>query len=340
MYGLRVADGESPSYGFEPSDDSDLTPRGARYDAVDQPTGAMPAVPYPPPRPRRLSSSALAVGASFLAVIALVAVGVVLLKPDPQAQTARPEPVLTVTVTATASPSATPTPTPTPSPTPTVARPTVRPPATQLPPPPPPAVTEAPSCTQWDEENDASPAQVRAALAAAGGHEFWPAADPPVGWPGGPLPVITIPSDLMNAVAFAESSWRSTVIACDGGIGLMQIMPYTKTFLIDKFNRAEDVYTVDGNARLGAMYLQWLNLYFGLFYFGSFDLDAVQPVGPGGAPLRLRDVVIAAYNVGAATVEYLNGTPKDSTDDYLAIPNQWYVDRVNNYRAACPCDAL
>ena len=80
-------------------------------------------------------------------------------------------------------------------------------------------------------------------------------------------------------------------------------------------------------------------MYFGLYYFGSFNLDAVEAVGDGGAPMRLGDVVIAAYNVGHEQVENLHGTA-DGSDDTLSIPNQWYVDRVNGYRANCPCDAL
>ena len=53
----------------------------------------------------------------------------------------------------------------------------------------------------------------------------------------------------------------------------------------------------------------------------------------------LRDVVIAAYNVGYGGVENTHGTPS-AADDTLEIPNQWYVDRVNGYRASCPCDAF
>jgi soluble lytic murein transglycosylase-like protein len=215
----------------------------------------------------------------------------------------------------------------------TVPIPSQKPPPEELPPPPPAPV---PSCTdyqEWDPDNDAPGEIVRAELAQAGARLNWrPGVSTPFGWPGGPYPEITVPADLMDAVAFTESSWRSTVIACDGGIGLMQVMPNTATWMNQRFGRSDDVDTVDGNAALGAMYLQWLTMYFGLYYFGSFDLDAVAPVGAAGAPLRLGDVVIAAYNVGYGSVE--------NSDDTLSIPNQWYVERVKDYVASCPCDSL
>jgi soluble lytic murein transglycosylase-like protein len=145
-----------------------------------------------------------------------------------------------------------------------------------------------------------------------------------------------MPANLMKAVAWAESSWRSTVIACDHGIGLMQVMPDTAEWMNGRFGSAYDPHSVAGNAALGAEYLEWLTMYFGLYYFGNFDLNAQQPVGDNGATMRLRDVVIAAYNVGYQEIENLND-PADEKDDTLSIPNQWYVDRVTGYLTNCPC---
>jgi len=299
----------------------------------------------------------IAVAVSFLAVV-LIGAGVFLvLRPDPPTQMVSPTLGASGSATASATPSASPSPSPSPSPshspspspTPTqsvtrrqavVPVPTEKPPPAELPPPPPPSVPDSPDCTQWDPDRDAPHDVVRAALAEAGERQYWPGVSPPMGWPGGPYPVITVPVAMMNAIAWTESSWRSTVIACDHGIGLMQVMPDTAAWMNQRFGRSYDVHTVEGNAALGAMYLQWLIMYFGLYYFGSFDLDVVEPVGDGGVPLRLRDVVIAAYNVGYEAVENLNGTPDDGSDDTLSIPNQWYVNRVLDYMASCPCDAL
>lgn len=132
----------------------------------------------------------------------------------------------------------------------------------------------------------------------------------------------------MRAIAWQESGWQSTIIACDGGVGVMQVMPATATWLNNRFGTHYDINTLEGNASLGAMYLEWLIMYFGLYYFGSFDLDATAPVGTNGEEMVLRDVVIAAYNAGWGSVENLNGTPDDPSDDTLSIPNWQYVHNV------------
>ena len=144
----------------------------------------------------------------------------------------------------------------------------------------------------------------------------------------------------MKAVAWTESTWRSTVISCDGGVGLMQVMPATATFINDRFGTNYNISTLSGNASLGAAYIEWLTVYFGLYYFASYDLDTKADIGTGGVSLRLRDVVIAAYNVGPVAVEDDGGTPSDYSDDTLSIPNQWYVDRVVGYMTNCPCLTL
>jgi soluble lytic murein transglycosylase-like protein len=136
----------------------------------------------------------------------------------------------------------------------------------------------------------------------------------------------------MKAIAWQESGWQSTILACDGGVGTMQVMPDTAAWLNDRFGPNYDVNTLSGNAALGAEYLQWEIVYFGAFYFGTFDLDATAPVGPDGADLRLRDVVIAGYNVGAAALEN-----RADSGDYLDIPNQRYVDNVIALTTDCEC---
>jgi hypothetical protein len=95
---------------------------------------------------------------------------------------------------------------------------------------------------------------------------------------------------------------------------------------------------VAGNAAYGANYLEWLIMYFGLYYFGDFDLNAVAAKGDGGTNIRLLDVVLAAYNVGHDAVENTHGTA-DSKDDTLHIPNTGYVNRVLGYITNCPCPA-
>lgn len=67
-----------------------------------------------------------------------------------------------------------------------------------------------------------------------------------------------VPVSLLRAIAWQESGWHQHIIAHDGGIGTMQIMPYTATAL----NRAActhyDPYKLRDNIALGALYLHSL----------------------------------------------------------------------------------
>lgn len=169
---------------------------------------------------------------------------------------------------------------------------------------------------------------MKAALTSAAGRAYWTGASKPEGYPGTGSE-IKVPLNLIKAVAWQESGWQSTIIACDGGIGTMQVMSGTATWMNGRFGTSYDVNTLSGNTALGAEYLEWLIMYFGLYYFGSFDLSTVAPVGVGGANMRLRDVVIAGYNVGPGALE--------NSDDTLAIPNQRYVDNVVALMTNCVC---
>jgi soluble lytic murein transglycosylase-like protein len=302
--------------------------------------------------------SAVAVAGAFLLVLAVGTLGWAMLRGNPSsiasaswqdaAAHASEQPSTTVT---SEPPPTTPPPTKTPTPKPsTTKKPTsakkptpiatLKPPPAQLPPPPPPQVPENPSCEQHLPGADAPASDVSAALAAAGAKQYWTKTPlPPPAPPVTPVPKITVPTNLMNAVAWAESSWRSTIISCDHGVGLMQVMSGTADWMNNRFGTNYDMNTVAGNTALGATYIEWLTMYFGAFYFGTFDLNATAAVGDGGATMRLGDVVISAYNWGPYALENNNGTPDDSSDDTLhPIPNQAYVDRVNGYyRTSCPC---
>ncbi|GAA1765812.1 lytic transglycosylase domain-containing protein [Luedemannella helvata] len=214
--------------------------------------------------------------------------------------------------------------------------PATRPPKKDLPPPPnnKSGPTSGPDCPR-KTGTDASRSAVRNALVAAGARDYWPdAAYPPSGYDG-ELPTITVPASLMKAIAWQESGWQSTILACDGGIGTMQVMPGTASWLNERFGPNYDVNTLAGNVALGAEYLEWEIVYFGAFYFGSFDLDATAPVSADGKEMVLRDVVLAAYNVGPGEVE-IDGDG-DGQGDYLRVPNQRYVDNVTALITECVC---
>ena len=186
--------------------------------------------------------------------------------------------------------------------------------------------------------------QVRSALEAAASRNYWNTGNLPEDLEG-VVPEIAVETDLMKAIAYQESSWRSSVVSCDGGIGLMQITINksldldTAQWMNDRYGTNYDVTTVDGNVALGAELIEYEIMYFVLNYQFKlpdspkgtidFDLDAVASVGPGKSELVLRDVVIAAYNVGIWNIIQSDGS--------LKIINPSYLNGVKD-KIASACD--
>jgi LysM repeat protein len=67
-----------------------------------------------------------------------------------------------------------------------------------------------------------------------------------------------LPANLLMAIAWQESGWYQHVIAWDGGIGVMQLMPYTAKDINDSTGIRRDPYRLVDNINLGATYLSWL----------------------------------------------------------------------------------
>jgi LysM repeat protein len=67
-----------------------------------------------------------------------------------------------------------------------------------------------------------------------------------------------LPANLVMAIAWQESGWNQHVIAHDGGIGTMQIMPSTAQSLNRQVNGHYDPYKLRDNIELGAIYLHSL----------------------------------------------------------------------------------
>jgi soluble lytic murein transglycosylase-like protein len=189
------------------------------------------------------------------------------------------------------------------------------PPAPHPPAPAPSSPAPGASCPSYTGPK-APMADVRATLDAAAAKQFWPVS----------APSIRVPAKLLYAVAWQESGWQSTIVACDGGIGTMQIMSATASWMNTRFETSYDVKTLTGNVMIGGEYLAWLIRYFGdAYYQGSYDLTVPAPAGG----VSLLDSVVSAYNYGPGAVDPVKGE--------AGIPNWKYVNNVEALMTNCPC---
>ena len=197
-------------------------------------------------------------------------------------------------------------------------KPSRRPPVeTKLPPPPPAKPPSTTDCPRYVGEQ-ASRAEVKEALTEAAARTYWPKS----------APSIKVPLNMIKAVAWQESGWQSNIIACDGGVGLMQVMPDTAEYVNWRFGQSYDINDYRDNAALGANYLAWLIKYFGDVYFGGdytlvYDGECASHTAP-----CLVNAVIAAYNYGFGAVD---------TDQGIVIPNPRYVENVRALMSECEC---
>ena len=210
------------------------------------------------------------------------------------------------------------------------APPKTPPPAEEQPPDPEPTATPDPGCTPTYEGTNASMPQVRDALVAAGAKQYWEGVQLPSNLVG-PRPVITVPANLMKAIAWQESGWQSAIMACDGGIGTMQVMAPTVDHVNLRFGMDYSLpLSLQENTEVGANYLEWLIMYYGAGYFNSnFDLTLEAPLGVNGEVFSLLDLVLAAYNAGRGALEVKGRT--------LRIPNWTYVNNVEALMTSCVC---
>ncbi|MFJ7905862.1 transglycosylase SLT domain-containing protein [Kitasatospora sp. NPDC096204] len=152
---------------------------------------------------------------------------------------------------------------------------------------------------------------------------------------GGTDQLPPLPVNLVKAIAWQESGWQSGIVACDGGIGTMQVMPNTVSWMNGKFGTTSDPAALAGNVQLGTQLLDWLVAYYGDSSFGGkYDLSP----DPATGKTPLLDLVVSAYNAGAGNVHY-NVVIDPATGEAvgsLAIPNPAYVANVKALMSSQP----
>ncbi|MFJ4187110.1 transglycosylase SLT domain-containing protein [Kitasatospora sp. NPDC089509] len=215
--------------------------------------------------------------------------------------------------------------------------PTAKPGAVALPAPPAPPVPHVPplqsGCQPSKPQPDEPKTAVGAALTAAAGQSRVLTLSS-----GGTDKLPPLPVNLVKAIAWQESGWQSGILACDGGIGTMQIMTNTVSWMNGKYGTNSDPKTLTGNVQLGTQLLDWLVAYYGDSSFdGKYDLSP----DPATGKTPLLDLVISAYNAGAGNVHYTTVTDPTSGQivGSLDIPNPKYVANVKALMAGQPWNA-
>jgi len=224
----------------------------------------------------------------------------------PVAAEATPEPITSIELVEPGDPA------PDPSPTATAKRPEK------------PAKTEDPNnftlpeCATR-EGRLVTKKQAKAALTAAAGRTYWKKS----------APKLKVPADLVKAISWQESGWQSNIVNCDGGRGLMQVMPDTVDQINSRFGEHYDATDYRQNAQAGANYLAWLTKWAGDNYFGhSYNLSAGKC--KTSTSWCLLNAVISGYNAGQGGIEQAASSKE--------LPNPGYVATVRALMTRCKCD--
>lgn len=160
----------------------------------------------------------------------------------------------------------------------------------------------------------------KSALNAAAAKHYWPIS----------APALTVSSDLVRAVAWNESGWQSNIVNCDGGFGLMQLMPGTVDLMNTRFVQSYNVKDYKQNAVLGANYLAWLTKYIGDKYFKTTNYNLSTSKCSSNTSWCLLNAVISGYHAGVGTVDAAAAGKK--------LPSPDYVNTVRSLMKSCFCD--
>ncbi|MGK5684493.1 transglycosylase SLT domain-containing protein [Actinoplanes sp. URMC 104] len=263
----------------------------------------------------------LKVGAAVVALLIATGCGLVRGNDDPVA--APPTAEETLTPSDEPEPIAEVTEAPSPAPTTPAARTSRKPskkPTTEAAEPTQPAFwSQLPDCAHYDKTKPVSKKKVKAALKTASARVYWRTE----------APTLKLNYPLVKAVAWQESGWQTNIHNCDGGMGVMQVMPDTVDMINNRFGLAYDPTQYKDNAFVGANYLAWLTKWAGYNYFKSnYNLNSSKC--KSDTSWCLLNVVISGYNAGSGTLE--------QAAESKTLPNPEYVAAVRALMRRCQCD--
>jgi soluble lytic murein transglycosylase-like protein len=183
----------------------------------------------------------------------------------------------------------------------------------------PPFWSQLPDCAHRDKTKPIAKSKVKSALKSAAGRIYWRTE----------APTLKLNYPLVKAVAWQESGWQSNIHNCDGGTGIMQVMPATVDMINQRFGLAYDPSKYQDNAYVGANYLAWMTKWAADRYFKShYNLSG--STCKSHTSWCLLNVVISGYNAGQGGIEQAAATK--------TLPNPEYVAAVRALMSRCQCD--
>ncbi|GIF21284.1 soluble lytic murein transglycosylase-like protein [Actinoplanes tereljensis] len=207
---------------------------------------------------------------------------------------------------------------PTPSPEATSKKPTAKPKTAE--PTQPAFWSQLPDCAHYDKTKAVPKGTIKVALKAAAGRTYW----------NTEAPQLKLNYPLLKAVAWQESGWQSNIHNCDGGAGIMQVMPATVDMINQRFGLAYNPSLFQDNAYVGANYVAWLTKWAGDKYFKSTNYNLSTSKCKTHSSWCLLNVVIAGYNAGQGGIE--------AAAESKTLPNPEYVAAVRSLMTRCQCD--
>jgi len=205
------------------------------------------------------------------------------------------------------------------SPSPAPSKTTTQPKPASTEPTAPPFWSQLPDCAHRDKTKPVAKSKVKTALKSAAGRIYWRTE----------APTLKLNYPLVKAIAWQESGWKSNIHNCDGGAGIMQVMPATVDMINQRFGLAYDPAKFQDNAYVGANYLAWLTKWAADRYFKShYDLSGATC--KSHSSWCLLNVVISGYNAGQGGIEQAAATK--------TLPNPEYVAAVRALMTRCQCD--